>query len=194
MIGDPRGARAVTGANPAKDALRAQLRTRRSSLCLPDGDRARRALDLCAGCAVVAAYASVPGEPDSWEIIEALALAGTRVLLPVIGREPDWAWYAGREQLVPTRRGILQPVGDPLGADALGRADWIWAPGLAATATGDRLGTGGGWYDRALAHADPATPVGLLLFDGEVLDALPTQPWDRRVDWILTSSTTLRAE
>ena len=49
-------------------------------------------------------------------------------------------------------------------------------------------------FDRALAHAAPATPVGLLLFDGEVLDALPTQPWDRRVDWILTSSATLRAE
>ena len=194
MTGDPRGARAVAGANPAKDALRAQLRARPSSLSLPDGDRPRRALGLCAGRTVVAAYASVAGEPDSWDLIDALAADGVRVLLPVISPRPDWAWYTGRDQLAPAWRGILQPAGDPLGADALARADWIWVPGLAATAAGDRLGTGGGWYDRALAHAAPATPVGLLLFDGEVLDALPTQPWDRRVDWILTSSATLRAE
>ncbi|MCW5952781.1 MAG: 5-formyltetrahydrofolate cyclo-ligase [Propionibacteriaceae bacterium] len=194
MTGEPSGARAVAGANPAKDALRAQLRARRSSLSLPDGDRTRRALDLCAGCAVVAAYASVAGEPDSWDLIDALTADGVRVLLPLIGRRPDWAWYTGRDQLVPVWRGILQPAGEPLGAAALTGADWIWVPGLAATAAGDRLGTGGGWYDRALAHTAPGTPVGLLLFDGEVLDALPTQPWDRRVDWILTSSATLRAE
>ncbi len=194
MTAEPRGARAVARANPAKDALRAQLRARRSSRPLPDGDRTRRALDLCAGCTVVAAYASVAGEPDSWEVIDALAAGGTRILLPVIGREPNWAWYAGRDQLAPAWRGILQPTGDPLGAAALAEAEWIWVPGLAATTTGDRLGTGGGWYDRALRHADPATPVGLLLFDGEVLEALPTQPWDHRVDWILTASATLRSE
>lgn len=194
MTAEPSGARAVSGVNPAKDALRARLRARRSSLPLPDGDRTRRALDLCAGRAVVAAYASLAGEPDSWELIDALAADGVRVLLPAIGPEPDWAWYTGRDQLVPARRGILQPAGATLGAAALAEAGWIWVPGLAGTAAGDRLGTGGGWYDRALTHADPATPVGLLLFDGEVLDALPTQPWDRRVDWILTSTATLRAE
>lgn len=194
MTAEPHGARAVVGANPAKDALRAQLRARRASQPLPDGDRARRALELCAGCAVVAAYASIAGEPDSWEIVEALAAGGTRVLLPVLEREPNWAWYDGRDRLARSRRGILQPAGNPLGAAALARADWIWVPGLAASASGDRLGTGGGWYDRALTHAGRRTPVGLLLFDGEVLDAVPVEPWDRRVDWILTSSATLRTE
>ncbi len=192
MTAEPRGARA--DASAAKDALRAGLRARREASPLPDGDRTRRALDLCAGSAVVAAYASTPGEPDCWELIDALAARGVRVLLPRLGGKPDWAWYAGRDRLAPPWRGIPQPAGEPLGAQSLALADWIWAPGLAGTAAGDRLGTGGGWYDRALTHSRTGTPVGMLLFDGEVLDAVPTDPWDRRVDWILTASATLRAE
>ena len=193
MTGEPRGARAARRPNAAKEALRTAQRLRRST-SLPDGDRTRRALSLCAGRTVVAVYASVAGEPDTWELIDTLAADGVNVLLPVLGSEPDWAWYAGRDRLVPSRRGILQPDGEPLGAGALARAEWIWVPGLAGTPSGERLGTGGGWYDRALAHADPETPIGLLLFDGELLDTVPTEPWDRRVDWILTSSDTVRAE
>jgi 5-formyltetrahydrofolate cyclo-ligase len=192
MTAEPRGARA--DASAAKDALRFRLRARRDPAPLPDGDRTRRALDLCSGSAVVAAYASIPGEPDSWELVDALAARGVRVLLPRLGREPDWAWYTGRDRLAPSWRGIPEPDGEPLGADALGLAEWIWVPGLAGTAAGDRLGTGGGWYDRALAHARTGTPIGMLLFDGELLDAVPTDPWDRRVGWILTASATVRTE
>ena len=194
MTGEPRGPRADAGARAAKDALRQRLRARRAAGGLPQGDRTPRALGLSADRTAVAVYASVADEPDSWELIDRLAARGVRVLLPVLGPEPDWAWYAGRDRLAPSWRGILQPSGEPLGADALRQAEWIWVPGLAATVHGDRLGTGGGWYDRALAHADAGVPVGVLLFDGEVLETLPTEPWDRRVDWILTSSLTLRAE
>ena len=63
-----------------------------------------------------------------------------------------------------------------------------WIPGLAGTPTGLRLGTGGGWYDRALAHCGPQARIGLLLHDGEVRDELPTDSWDRRVDVILTAT------
>lgn len=189
MTGEPSGTRAVA----AKDALRRIIRVRRSGR-LPDGDRARRAFDLSAGCAVVAAYASVPGEPDCWELIDSLAAGGSRILLPVLGRQPNWGWYDGRDQLVPSWRGIRQPAGEPLGAAALALADWIWIPGLAATPRGERLGTGGGWYDRALKWARPDVPVGVLLFDGELLDAVPTEPWDRPVDWILTASGTFQRE
>jgi 5-formyltetrahydrofolate cyclo-ligase len=68
----------------------------------------------------------------------------------------------------------------------LSSADWIWLPGLAGTPDGRRLGTGGGWYDRALAQARPNTVRGLLLFDAEVLDQLPTDPWDRPVNLLVT--------
>ncbi len=171
-----------------KAPLRASLLAARVGTTPPEGDRTARALARSAGSDVVACYASGPGEPDTWALIEALVASGVRVLLPVLRRDPDWAWYAGAAALRPSWRGILEPTTGRLGPDALGEADWIWVPGLAGTPSGDRLGTGVGWYDRALAHAGPQARIGLLLHDGEVLDVLPTDPWDRRVHVILTAT------
>lgn len=180
--GQPRAGR-------AKDALRARLRAARAAR-LPDpvADRARteRALAACSGIDVVAAYASLPGEPPTLDLLETLRAAGVRVLLPVLRREPGWAWYAGPDDLSPGPFGIPAPSGPDQGPDALARAGWVWLPGLAGTPDGRRLGTGGGWYDRALARAAPTARLGLLLFDDEVLADLPTQEWDRRVHLLVT--------
>jgi len=181
--------RATASAESAKSALRTLLRTARGTRRAdPAGDDARtvRALAACAGASVVASYASMPGEPPTHELIEALRLAGVQVLLPVLTGEPDWAWYTGPSALVPGPRGIPRPDGAALGPDAVQQADWIWLPGLAGTPQGHRLGTGGGWYDRALAWASPSARRGLLLFDDEVLDAVPLDPWDRDVHVLVT--------
>ena len=175
----------------AKPALRTRLRAARA-VRVPDRatDEARtvRALAACAGAAVVAAYTSLPEEPQTLELIERLRLAQVEVLLPVLTGAPDWAFYSGPSGLAPGPRGILRPTGPALGPEALGLAGWIWLPGLAGSPQGHRLGTGGGWYDRALAWADASARLGLLLFDDEVLDAVPVDPWDRDVHLIVTET------
>ena len=45
-----------------------------------------------------------------------------------------------------------------------------------------RLGQGGGWYDRALPHRRPDTPVVALVRAAEVRDSLPTLPHDVSID------------
>jgi 5-formyltetrahydrofolate cyclo-ligase len=173
----------------AKATLRDRLRAARElrpAAPSAEAARAERALAACAGAGVVAAYASRPGEPDTRILIERLRLSGVRVLLPVLRRAPDWAWYAGPEDLVAGPLGIPAPTGEPQGPGALRLAEWVWLPGLAGTPDGRRLGTGGGWYDRALAWASPAARLGLLLFDDEVLDDVPTEDWDRRVQLLVT--------
>ncbi len=136
----------------------------------------------------VAAYLSTGVEPGSLQLVSWLAAHGVEVLLPVLsrGRAPAWALYAGPAALQQGRHGILEPSTEPLPAEGLATAQLVLCPGLAANRLGERLGRGGGWYDRALAATAPGTPVWVLLNADEVLPAIPVQQWDRPVDAILT--------
>ncbi|HET6211744.1 MAG TPA: 5-formyltetrahydrofolate cyclo-ligase, partial [Micromonosporaceae bacterium] len=101
---------------------------------------------------------------------------GVAVLLPVLldDRDLDWARYPG---------------GTPLGVAAIATADLVVVPAVAVDRTGVRLGRGGGSYDRALARVGAATPVIALLYDGELLPALPAEPHDRRVRAVIMPAT-----
>ncbi|PKH37607.1 5-formyltetrahydrofolate cyclo-ligase [Nocardioides alpinus] len=139
--------------------------------------------------ATVAAYVSVGSEPGTGLLLDALVAAGKRVLLPVVlpGLDLDWAVYAGRDSLAPAVRGLLEPTGERLGVDAVGQADLVLVPGVAVSSTGDRLGQGGGCYDRALPRVTPGTPVAVVLYDDEVGLAVPTDPHDVRVGFAMTA-------
>jgi 5-formyltetrahydrofolate cyclo-ligase len=68
----------------------------------------------------------------------------------------------------------------------------VIVPGLAFTAAGERLGQGGGWYDRFLAHVrDDCVTVGVCFTD-QVLDRVPTEAHDVRVDHVVTDAGVLR--
>lgn len=143
--------------------------------------------------AVVAAYVSRPSEPDTVPLIERLARRGTRVLLPVLGAglQRDWAWYTSTEELEVRAPGRPpEPAGPTLGAEALAEAEAIVVPALAVDTSGARLGQGGGWYDRVLAHARPDAAVVAMVFLEELYDAqarpLPQQEHDQRVGFVAT--------
>jgi 5-formyltetrahydrofolate cyclo-ligase len=136
----------------------------------------------------VAAYWALPGEPPTAPLIAALRRRGRRVLLPVLRPDGDldWAAYDDTRSLAAAARGLAEPVGNRLGLGAVRDADVVVAPGLAVGADGIRLGRGGGSYDRALARVVPPTLVVCLLWDGELLDVVPTAPHDRPVDVAVT--------
>lgn len=138
--------------------------------------------------ATVAAYVSVGNEPGTSALLDALIVLGRRVILPVVlpDLDLDWAVYQGRAGLVPARRGLLEPAGPRLGPDAVATADLLLVPGLAVSPSGDRLGQGGGCYDRALARVPVGTPVWVLLYAEEVGLAVPSEPHDRRVTGTVT--------
>ena len=98
----------------------------------------------------------------------------------------DWALYGGPASLAPARRGLLEPVGPPLGVAAVGHADVVLVPGLAVSRSGMRLGRGGGSYDRALARVPVGTFTCVLLYDDEVLPDVPSEPHDRPVAGVVT--------
>lgn len=140
--------------------------------------------------ATVAAYVSVSSEPGTGRIIEDLDALGKRVILPVLLRDMDldWGLYAGPGSLVPAWRGLLEPRGMRLGPDAIAGADVVLCPAVAVDRSGMRLGRGGGSYDRALARVVPGTFVCALLYDGELVERVPADEHDRRVDAVVTPS------
>ena len=59
------------------------------------------------------------------------------------GLDLDWAPYLGPGSLASARFGLLEPVTEPLGVDAIGTPDALLVPGLAVSPAGVRLGKGG---------------------------------------------------
>lgn len=175
-----------------KDSLRTRMLTARSRLSAADwetADAARTAAVLDAlpqGARAVALYASRPGEPGTAALLEELRRLGLGVLLPRLRREPDWAWFVGLDRLGPGWAGIPQPSGPALGPGALGSVDLVVVPCLGIGRDGTRLGTGGGWYDRALGHRRDGVPVWALARAEEVFDSVPTLPHDLPVDAVVT--------
>ncbi|MDR1266119.1 MAG: 5-formyltetrahydrofolate cyclo-ligase [Propionibacteriaceae bacterium] len=194
-----------------KAGLRAVIRRQRHSLTVEQ----RRQLDLqrtehvrvalatleLPPCPTVAIYWSVGTEPGTLDLGRRFRRVGWRILLPVLSPgeggtnwNPAWGDWTGPVEppppgvVGPSWRGLRQPATTKLDAAALGQADLIIVPGMAATAAGTRLGRGGGWYDRALLHARPTTPRWVLLNEAEVLGELPMQAWDQPVDAIVTPS------
>jgi 5-formyltetrahydrofolate cyclo-ligase len=128
----------------------------------------------------VAAYSPLLTEPGGPNLLPALAAATAEVLIPVLlpDRDLDWERWPG--------------PGAPLGVDAIARADLVVVPAVAIDGSGVRLGRGGGSYDRALARVSPDALVVALLFDGELVDRLPAEAHDRRVNAVITPMGGLR--
>jgi 5-formyltetrahydrofolate cyclo-ligase len=131
----------------------------------------------------VAAYYSIGTEPDTRGLVYALWKRGTYVLLPLLRPDGDldWASYEGPDSLVPGPHGLAEPGEPPRGVQAVTRADVVLAPALAVDRAGNRLGRGGGSYDRALARVAPLIPVIALLYDEELLDRVPVESHDTPV-------------
>jgi 5-formyltetrahydrofolate cyclo-ligase len=174
------------GVAEAKKALRRRVIETRSALDARDLTQAAHGLrDVLLGTPEVAvarrlaAYVSVGREPGTGPLIEELSDGGVDVLLPLLqpDGDVDWALYEGPHALARVARGLLEPIGEPLGLDAVNSCDAVLVPGLAVDRRGNRLGRGGGSYDRVLARLAGRAFSCVLLHDGEVLD-LPI-PRDR---------------
>jgi 5-formyltetrahydrofolate cyclo-ligase len=159
---------------------------------MPAADRAAAArlvrdhvleLPQVAAAGTIAAYYSVDIEPDTRGLIFALWKRGSYVVLPVLlpDGDLDWASYEGPDSLAPGPRGLLQPTEPARGAGTVARADVVLVPALAVDGSGNRLGRGGGSYDRALARVGAQVPTIALVYDGELLGRVPAEAHDRPV-------------
>lgn len=131
----------------------------------------------------VAAYVSVGTEPDTKGLVFALWKRGSYVLLPVLQPDGDldWASYEGPDSLAAGPRGLLEPTEPRRGVTAITSADLLVVPALAVDRAGQRLGRGGGSYDRALARVGASILTIALLYQGELVSEVPAGPRDQSV-------------
>jgi 5-formyltetrahydrofolate cyclo-ligase len=88
--------------------------------------------------------------------------------------------------LKPNKWGVPEPV-EVKGLLSPAAIDLIVVPLLVADRFGNRIGYGGGFYDRYLPHLRPdALKVGLSLF--EPIEKINKDPWDIALDYLITPS------
>ncbi len=174
-----------------KRALRAQLRRDReltySSASWLHIVQARE----LQSASIVASYLSYGFEPQTKDLNENLIRAGKRLLLPrtLKNNDLEWVEWGGEEKSLNENGRVLEPNGEKFTDVHL--IDVVIVPALRIDHTGNRIGQGGGSYDRALAHISgwKVGLVGALEISNE---RLPTEPHDQKVDAAATPSVLVR--
>ncbi len=121
--------------------------------------------------------------------------SGKRVFVPVVERDsnelriaelsgPDTRYQLGRF-------GIRQPVKEDLKFVSPEAVDLVVAPGVAFDRKGGRIGHGQGYYDRLLRRLGSHVTRVALAFDFQVLDAVPQDGSDLRMDTLITEKSTI---
>lgn len=143
----------------------------------------------------VAVFLSFDGELDTRPLIDQLWRAGKRVYLPVLHPfSPGnllFLHYHPSSDLVVNRLNIREPKLDVRDVLPLSQLDVLVTPLVAFDAAGQRLGMGGGFYDRTLQNwrQHRLQPVGYA-HDCQQVDALPTEQWDIPLPAVITPSKT----
>ena len=139
---------------------------------------------------------SKENEVDTRALICTCLAQGKRVAVPVVmsgTKKLAHALIDGLGQLVVGPWGLAQP--DPAVATWLpteAQIDLVVVPGLAFDRRGQRIGWGGGYYDRFLAQVQ-AVKIGLC-YDALVLDCIPGEPHDVPVDLVVAETAIYQGE
>lgn len=187
----------MTGAEKAR--LRGELRRRLRSI--PPDQAARSDALICgqllslpeyAGARTVFAFAGVDWEIRLTAFLARALAEGKRVALPRVtgpGRM-EARVLSHPDRLVPGAFGIPEPPEDAALCPPE-EIDLAVVPCVCCDKSGRRLGQGGGFYDRFLAFP-AAFPAAAVCRDAVLARELPSDPWDRPVDLVVTETQVYR--
>lgn len=124
-------------------------------------------------------------------------LDGKQVLLPKVNRDTGqldvYRVTDLAQDVAPGRWDIREPIiGRCKKLEDLASVDFILLPGVAFSPDGARLGYGGGFYDKLLArmpHQPTLVGAGFAL---QVVEEIPQEATDRKVEWLITEQETIR--
>ena len=185
-----------------KDAIRQLMRARRRALTPKERERASKvicarlinddlisvAVDPFDGGGAVAVYLATPDEIDLSDFILEMLERGVKVVAPRWNGETYELAKLKSLSEGDLRRGPMNIL-EPAEAEIVKPSEvaaWI-VPGLAFTILGDRLGYGGGWYDRLMAGAKGSFKIGVA-HEFQIVKNLPHEPHDIRLTRIVTDN------
>jgi len=179
-----------------KAEIRKLLREKRRN----EANRAEKDENICktvlelpefAKADTILCYHAAFGEPNLSAVIAEALKQGKRVYLPVTGEngQMEAAETLPGDALKIGRFGIFEPQGKAVPKEEI---DLVLCPGVGFDRNFTRLGQGGGFYDRYLQNVHPFC-VGICYTDC-IMEHLPQEEHDRRMDCIVTENETWRAK
>lgn len=178
-----------------RQAIRRQMREQKRALTPRQIEAASEALaqrlfshPLYRDASAIYGYLSYNQEVRTAPILRRAWQDGKRVAVPRVTDEGKmvFLWLDERSVIAPGYCGIPEPLGGEAAHDATAL---VLMPGLAFDAAGNRMGYGGGFYDRFLAE-EPQHPTIALCYDFQLFPQLEAQAHDRPVDVVLSQSIT----
>ena len=133
-------------------------------------------------------YASYKEELSTSEIIKQMLNTGKKVALPKVeGENLQFYLITDYSQVTSGYQGIPEPVTNMKALPTIDKPSLMLLPGLAFTKTGERLGYGGGFYDRYLASIEFGAFVTCGLgYDFQVVETLPVDERDMSIEYVIT--------
>lgn len=182
-----------------RNQLRQQIRKTRANLTALQQQQAedsitQQALELIEerNAQHIALYISFDGEISTDKLIQILWAQGKQVYLPVLHPfNPNhllFLRYLPDIPMLKNKFGIWEPKLNVQNVLPLDELDILFTPLVAFDKQGNRLGMGGGFYDRTLQHwqKSPFIPVGLA-HQCQQVEQLPTEAWDVPLHQILVA-------
>lgn len=181
-----------------RQELRKTVLASRQQISVADvGEKSRLVAERLSGLThwgeaqTVLLYVAFRNEVETRALIDQAVHEGKRVLLPVSikkTRELELYPVAGSHDLVEGAYGIMEPKRENQSISPE-QVDLVVVPGVVFDRQGNRLGYGAGYYDRFLQRCRPSAARIALAFDLQLVDQLPSEPHDQRMDYVITETT-----
>ena len=179
-----------------KQLLRKEFLTKRAAISIGERDRISHTLikkflatQIYSEAKIIMAYASMPDELQLNELFAACFDDKKTLAIPfIVGKGemkavevPNFDSLEIGAFNIPTVKDNIRNFIKPA------QIDCVIVPGVAFDKNFNRLGMGGGYYDRFLPKAINAVKIALA-YDFQVAQSLPTESFDAKIDCILTEN------
>ncbi len=185
-----------------KKQIRKEALARRAAISVDErASKSLRIADLVlslpetATAKVITVYVDFRNEVETRDLINRLLALGKTVALPIVHMETgtlSFTAVSSLDCLIKTEKHIWEPApgsGTDVPIEAL---DLILTPGAAFDRSGYRLGYGGGFYDKLLEKRRTDVHAIGLAFSEQLVDSLPIEAHDQKLDGIVTENEVIR--